>query len=59
MVPGRPHVYAAPGGLRLNQWALSGNWTAEDQAATLNAGGGQIACRFHARDFHTVMEPTA
>jgi thiol-disulfide isomerase/thioredoxin len=52
---GRPHVYAAPATLRLNQWALSGDWTMGDQAATLNTEGGQIACRFDARDLHLVM----
>ena len=28
-VPGRQHVYAAPAALRLNHWALSGEWTTE------------------------------
>ena len=58
-VPGKPHVYAAPAGLRLNQWALSGNWTMEEQPATLNEANGQITCRFHARDLHLVMGPAA
>jgi len=31
----------------------------EDQAATLNEAGGQIAYRFHARDLHLVMGPAA
>jgi thiol-disulfide isomerase/thioredoxin len=57
MAPDRPREYAVPAGLRLNQWALSGNWIAGDQAVTLNAGSGQIACRFHARDLHLVMAP--
>ena len=59
LVPGRPHVYEIPAGLRLNQWALSGDWTVEDEPATLNTAGGQIACRFHARDLHLVMGPAA
>ena len=29
------------------------------QAATADAAGGQIACRFHARDLHLVMGPAA
>ena len=29
----------------------------EEQAATLNEAGGQVACRFHARDLHLVMGP--
>jgi thiol-disulfide isomerase/thioredoxin len=56
-VPDKPHAYAVPAQLGLNQWALSGNWTMEQEAATLNAAGGQIACRFHARDLNLVMGP--
>jgi thiol-disulfide isomerase/thioredoxin len=58
-VPGKRHVYAAPAELRLNHWALSGDWTAEEQATTLNTAGGRIAYRFHARDLHLVMGPAA
>jgi thiol-disulfide isomerase/thioredoxin len=58
-VPGKPHAYAAPARLGLNQWALSGDWTMEEEATTLNAAGGQIACRFHARDLNLVMGPAA
>ena len=54
-VPDQAHIYAAPPELRLNQWALSGNWTMEEQATTLNEAGGQIACRFRARDLNLVM----
>jgi hypothetical protein len=56
-VLGKRHAYAAPAQLRLNHWALSGDWTMAEQAATLNQAGGQIACRFHARDLHLVMGP--
>ena len=52
-------VYAAPARLRLNQWALSGNWTVKHQAAVLNGANGRIACSFHARDLHLVMGPAA
>ena len=31
----------------------------EDEAAVLNAAGGRIAYRFHARDLHLVMGPAA
>ena len=55
IVPGEAHVYAAPAMLRLNQWALSGDWTMEEQATTLNKADGQIACRFRARDLNLVM----
>ena len=57
VLPGKPHVYTAPAELRLNHWALSGDWTMEDQAATANEPGGQIAYRFHARDLNLVMGP--
>ncbi len=30
-----------------------------DEATTLNAADGQIACRFHARDLNLVMGPAA
>ena len=52
-------VYAAPTQLRLNSWALSGDWTVEKQATVLNEANGRIAYRFHARDLHLVMGPAA
>jgi thiol-disulfide isomerase/thioredoxin len=50
-------VYATPERLRLNHWALSGDWTVEKQATVLNKANGRIAYRFHARDLHLVMGP--
>ena len=55
--PGQPHHYTAPTRLQLNHWALTGHWTVEDQAARLATAGGQIACRFQARDLNLVMGP--
>jgi hypothetical protein len=52
-------VYAAPAKLKLNQWALSGDWTVGKQATVLNMANGRIAYRFHARDLHLVMGPAA
>jgi len=52
-------VYAAPARLRLNHWALSGDWTVEKQATVLNEANGTIAYSFHARDLHLVMGPAA
>ena len=43
----------------LNQWALSGDWTIESGASVMNAAGGRITFRFHARDAHLVMGPPA
>jgi thiol-disulfide isomerase/thioredoxin len=56
---GGRNVYAIPPRLDLNEWALSGDWTVEGQAATSNESGGRIAFRFHARDLHLVMAPPA
>jgi thiol-disulfide isomerase/thioredoxin len=50
---------AAPDSLRLNQWALSGDWTVASRASILNDRDGAIAFRFHARDVHLVMGPRA
>ena len=58
-VPGKPHVYTVPERLGLNQWALAGDWTMEEEATTLNTANGQIACHFHARDLNLVMGPAA
>jgi hypothetical protein len=55
----KPRVYAAPARLRLNHWALSGNWTVGRQATALNKTIGRIAYRFRARDLHLVMGPAA
>jgi hypothetical protein len=55
----RRRLYAVPSRLRLNQWALSGEWTLKTKAAVLNAAGGRIAYRFHARDLHLIMGPSA
>jgi len=52
-------VYAAPARLQLNHWALSGDWTVENEATALNTANGRIAYRFHARDLHLVMGPAA
>jgi Thioredoxin like C-terminal domain/AhpC/TSA family len=59
VMPGKPHQYTAPAQLRLNHWALSGDWTVGEQATTANTPNGQISCRFHARDLHLVMGPAA
>jgi Thioredoxin like C-terminal domain len=53
------HLYAAPERLRLNHWALAGEWTVGREATALNEANGRIAYRFHARDLHLVMGPAA
>jgi thiol-disulfide isomerase/thioredoxin len=59
LVPDEPHRYTAPPHLRLDEWALSGDWTVSAGKVTLNEPNGRIACQFHARDLHLVMGPAA
>jgi thiol-disulfide isomerase/thioredoxin len=54
----KPRTYGVPDSLKLNQWALAGDWTIERGASVLRADG-RIAFRFHARDVHLVMGPSA
>ncbi len=55
----KPHIYKAPAQLRLNHWALSGDWTIGKQAVVLNKAEGRIAYRFHARDLNLILGPSA
>ena len=48
---------ASPDRLRLNHWALAGEWTTGPENVVLDEAGGSIAFRFHARDAHLVMSP--
>jgi thiol-disulfide isomerase/thioredoxin len=57
IAPDKARMYEAPARLRLNQWALSGDWTVRKDAAAPNKAGGSITYRFHARDLHLVMGP--
>jgi thiol-disulfide isomerase/thioredoxin len=45
--------------LRLNQWALTGDWRVGKQAAVLEEANGRIVYRFHARDLNLVMATAA
>jgi len=47
------------GALALNEWWLAGEWSVAEEAALLEAAGGSIACRFHARDLNLVLAPSA
>jgi thiol-disulfide isomerase/thioredoxin len=49
--------YELPERLRLNHWALAGEWTIGRQNVVLDRAGGSIAYRFHARDAHLVLSP--
>src|SRR5262249_11838237 len=55
----KPRMYELPARLRLNDWALSGDWTVKKENAALNKPNGDITYRFHARDLHLVMGPAA
>ena len=54
-----PYEYFAPDSLKLNRWALSGDWTVERGASVLNRADGRIAFRFHARDVNLVLRARA
>jgi thiol-disulfide isomerase/thioredoxin len=55
----RRHVYDLPSALRLNEWALTGDWTIGSGAITANQSAARLVFRFHARDLHLVMGPPA
>jgi thiol-disulfide isomerase/thioredoxin len=52
-------AYELPERLRLNQWALAGEWTIGREKVVLEQADGSIAYRFHARDAHLVLSPAA
>ena len=48
------------GALRaIDQWALAGDWIVESERAVLQRPNGRITYRFHARDLHMVLGPSA
>ena len=52
-------AYQLPERLRLDHWALAGEWTIGRERVVLDEPGGSIAYRFHARDAHLVLSPGA
>jgi len=52
-------AYELPERLRLNDWALAGEWTVGRENVVVEEAGGSIAFRFHARDAHLVLSPGA
>jgi thiol-disulfide isomerase/thioredoxin len=46
-------------GLALNQWALAGRWTVDEESAVLGTTAGSIAYRFEGRDLNLVLAPPA
>jgi thiol-disulfide isomerase/thioredoxin len=57
-VPDSPLRYATPTTLRLNAWAVEGEWTIGAESALLIRAGGRISYRFHARDLNLIMGAT-
>jgi thiol-disulfide isomerase/thioredoxin len=55
--PDKRHDYASPARLKLNHWALSGDWTMQREGIVLNKPNGHIVYSFHSRDLHLVMGP--
>ena len=47
--------FALPERLRLNEWALAGQWRVESEYVVVEQPGGSIAFRFLARDAHLVL----
>ena len=52
-------AYALPERLRLNHWALVGEWTVGREKVVLDHAGGSISYRFQARDAHLVLSSGA
>jgi thiol-disulfide isomerase/thioredoxin len=55
----KTRMYEQPAQLSRNDWALSGDWTITRDDVKSNKPNGRIAYRFHARDLHLVMGPSA
>jgi Thioredoxin like C-terminal domain len=53
------HTNQLPEHLRVNHWALAGEWTIGRENVVLDHVGGSIAFRFHARDAHLVLSARA
>jgi thiol-disulfide isomerase/thioredoxin len=52
------HAYQTANLRRIDQWALTGEWSVERERAVSVHANGRIAYRFHARDLNLVMGPT-
>ena len=55
----RASTYTVAPPAQLNQWGLGGVWTVAGEKAVLDGAPGRIVFRFHARDLHLVLGPTA
>jgi thiol-disulfide isomerase/thioredoxin len=59
VAPDERRAYEFPELLRVNHWALAGEWTVGPEKVVLDQAGGSIAFRFHARDAHLVLSSAA
>ncbi|MES0059558.1 redoxin domain-containing protein [Mesorhizobium sp. M0025] len=59
VIRNKPHLFEAPAQLRLNEWALSGDWIMASDGVSVKRANGRITYRFHARDLHLVMGPAS
>ena len=57
--PDAVESYTLPSQLSLNDWALGGQWNVGGESAVPAAAQARIAYRFHARDLHLVLGPSA
>ena len=57
VLPDQSKEYTAPRELEINQWALTGMWTVDEEKGILNSARGSIVFRFQARDLHLVLGP--
>ncbi|HKV72964.1 MAG TPA: cytochrome c biogenesis protein DipZ [Gemmatimonadales bacterium] len=55
----QPQKYSTPAALQRNEWGLSGLWTVAGEQAQLVSSPGSVTFRFHARDLHLVLGPSA
>ena len=56
---GEAHTYETPEELKLNSWALAGDWMIDRRAVVPNGAEGRLLFRFHARDVHLILGPPA
>jgi hypothetical protein len=57
IVADQQKLYTTPKQLKLNQWALSGEWTMGEESISPVNTQGKLIYRFHARDLHLIMGP--
>jgi len=57
--PDAAAAYTLPTQLAVNEWAFGGQWSVGAESAVVAAPQASIAYRFHARDLHLVLAPSA